>query len=61
MENEFPRSGIFSRSGMHNHDSEALWLFLNDAGVVKRVNIKFKLGNWSKRVHEGPCSEAYTS
>ena len=43
------------------HDSEALSLFLIDAGVVKRMNIKFKLGNWSKRVHEGPCSETNTS
>ena len=43
------------------HDSEALSLFLIDAGVVKRRNIKFKLGNWSKPVHEGPCSEANTS
>ena len=30
------------------------------AGVVKRMNTKFKLGNWSKRVYEGPCSEANT-
>ena len=43
------------------HDSEALSLFMIDAGVVKRMNIKFKLGNWSKRVHVGPCSEANTS
>ena len=43
------------------HDSEALSLYLIDAGIVKRMNIKFKLDNWSKRVHEGPCSEGYTS
>ena len=43
------------------HDWEALPLFLIDAGVVKRMNIKFKLGNWSKCVHVGPCSEANTS
>ena len=43
------------------HNSEALPLFLNDGGVVKRINIKFKLSNWSKHVHEGPCSEANTS
>ena len=43
------------------YDSEALSLFLIDAGVVKRMNIKFKLGNWSQRVYEGPCSEANTS
>ena len=41
--------------------SEAALLFLIDAGVVKRMNIKFKLGNWSQRVYEGPCSEANTS
>ena len=43
------------------HDSEALSLFLIDAGVVKRMNIKFKLGNWSKHVHVVSCSEANTS
>ena len=43
------------------YDSEALTLFLIHAGVAKRLNIKFKLGNWSKRVHECPCSEANTS
>ena len=51
----------FFIGGGRVHDSEALSLFLIDAGVVKRMNIKFKLGNWSKRVHEGPCSEANTS
>ena len=51
---------FFIRGG-RVHDSEALTLFLIDAGVVKRMNIKFKLGNWSQRVYEGPCSEANTS
>ena len=39
------------------HDSEALSLFWIDAGFVKRMNIKFKLGNWSKRVHKGPVQK----
>ena len=43
------------------HNSEALSLFWINVRVVKLVNIKFKLGNWSKRVHVGPCSEANTS
>ena len=51
----------FYIGGGRVHDSEGLSLFLIDAGVVKRINIKFKLGNWSKRVHEGPCLEANTS
>ena len=38
------------------HNSEALSLFLIDAGVVKRVIIKFKLGNRSNRVDEVACS-----
>ena len=51
---------FFIRGG-RVHDSEALTLFLIDAGVVKRMNIKFKLGNWSKHVHVVSCSEANTS
>ena len=51
----------FFIGGGRVHDSEVLFLFLIDAGVVKRMNIKLKLGNWSNRVHEGPCSEANTS
>ena len=48
----------FYIGGGRVHDSKALSLFLIDVGVVKRIYIKFKLGNWSKRIHEGPCSEA---
>ena len=51
----------FNIGGGRVHDSEALSLFLIDVGVVKRMYIKFKLGNWSKRIHEGPCSEANTT
>ena len=40
------------------HDLEALSLFLIDTGVVKCMDIKFKHGSWSKRVHEGHYSEA---
>ena len=47
--------------GSRVHDSEALSLFLIDVGVVKRMNIKFKLGNWFKRVHEDPYLEANIS
>ena len=57
----FSKLLAFFIGGGNVHDSEALSLFLIDARIVKRVNIKFKLGNWSKRVHEGPCSEANTS
>ena len=57
----FSKLFAFFIGGGRVYDSEALSLFLIDAGVVKRMNIKFKLGNWSKRVHEGPCSEADTS
>ena len=51
---------FFIRGG-RVHDSEALTLFLIAAGVVKRMNIKFKLGNWAKHEHGSPCSEANTS
>ena len=52
----------FFIGGSRVHDSEALPLFLIDAGVVKRMNIKLELGyNWSKRVNESPCSEGNNS
>ena len=51
----------FYTGGGRVHDLEALSLFLIDVGVVKRMYIKFKLGNWSKRIHESPCSEANTT
>ena len=57
----FSKLLAFFIGGGRVHDSEALSLFLIDAGVVKRMNIKFKLGNWSKLVDEGPCSEANIS
>ena len=47
---------FFNRGGRF-HDSEALFLFLDDAGVVKHVNNKFKLSNWFKRIHKGLNSE----
>ena len=43
------------------HDSVALSIFFIYAEVLKRKNIKFKLGNLSKRVHEGLCWEANIS
>ena len=57
----FSNFSVFFIGGDRVHDSETLTLFLIGAGVVKRMNIKFKLGNWSKGVHKGPCSEAHTS
>ena len=57
----FSKLFAFIIRGGRVHDSEALSLFLIDAGVVKRMNIKFKLRNWSERVHEGPCSEIDSS
>ena len=57
----FSKVFAFFSGGGRVYDSEAVSLFLIDAGVVKRMNIKFKLSNWSKRVHEGPCPEANTS
>ena len=64
---DFFSSVLFSKllasfiRGSRVHDSEALSLFLIDVGVVKRMNIKFKLGNWFKRVHEDPYLEANIS
>ena len=52
---------LFSLEGVESMIQKYCSYFLIDAGVVKRMNIKLKLGNWSNRVHEGPCSEANTS
>ena len=57
----FSKHFAFYIGGGAVHNSEVLSLFLIDAGLVKRMNIKFKLRYWSKRVNVGPCSEANTS
>ena len=47
----------FFIGGVESMVQKSVSLFLIDAGVVKRMNNKFKLDNWFKRVHEGPNSE----